>query len=198
MKLKRLFDILFSLGAILFLWPLMAFIALIILLDDGSPVIFKQDRVGLGNKDFQVKKFRTMKNGTRHAPTRDLKEANEVITKSGRFIRKASLDELPQLFNILEGTMSFVGPRPLIRNEPGIHELRNALGVYTVRPGMTGLAQINGRDMITHEEKVKYDKEYVDHMSLRNDLKIIIRTFKTVLKGENIAEGSDTNQKKTV
>lgn len=196
MKLKRFFDIIFSAGAVLVLLPFMGIVCAVIFIDDGCPVIFKQDRVGKDGKLFKVKKFRTMKNGTRNAATRELTEADDVITRSGRFIRKTSIDELPQLFNILEGSMSFVGPRPLIPEEKGIHELRLACGVYKVCPGMTGLAQISGRDMISHEEKVKFDKEYVENISVIYDIKIIIKTIKTVIKGENIAEGSETNEKK--
>lgn len=190
MKTKRFFDIVFSAAAIIVLLPFMGIICAVIYLDDGCPVIFKQDRVGKDGKIFKVKKFRTMINGTRNTATIDLKEANDVITRSGRFIRKTSIDELPQLFNILEGTMSFVGPRPLIPQEKGIHELRLACGVYRVCPGMTGLAQISGRDMISHEEKVRFDKEYVDNISVLNDIKIVAKTVKTVIKGENVVEGS--------
>lgn len=194
MKAKRFFDIVFSAAAIIVLLPLMGIVCAVIFLDDGCPVIFKQDRVGKCGKIFKVKKFRTMKNGTRTAATSELTEASRCITRSGRFIRKTSIDELPQLFNILEGTMSFVGPRPLIPQEKNIHELRLACGVYNVCPGMTGLAQISGRDMISHEEKVKFDKEYVDNIGIFYDLKIIAKTVKTVLKGENVVEGDQVKK----
>ena len=197
MKTKRFFDIVFSTAAIIALLPVMGFVCAVIFLDDGTPVIFKQDRVGKDGKLFKVKKFRTMKNGTRNAATHELIEADRCITRSGRFIRKTSIDEIPQLFNILEGTMSFVGPRPLIPQEKGIHELRLACGVYSVCPGMTGLAQISGRDMISHEEKVKFDKEYVDNISVLYDLKIIAKTVKTVIKGENVVEGGQVNKEKS-
>ena len=196
MKTKRFFDIVFSAAAIIVLLPLMRIVCAVIFFDDGCPVIFKQDRVGKGGKIFKVKKFRTMKNGTRTAAKKDLKEAADVITRSGRFIRKTSIDELPQLFNILEGNMSFVGPRPLIPQEKGIHELRLACGVYRVCPGMTGLAQISGRDMISHEEIVKFDKEYVENIGVLYDLKILAKTVKTVLKGENVVEGNQLKEEK--
>ena len=196
MKAKRFFDIIFSAAAIIVLLPFMGIVCAVIYLDDGRPVVFRQDRVGKDGKIFKVKKFRTMKNGTRNAATHELTEAHAVITRSGRFIRKTSIDEIPQLFNILEGTMSFVGPRPLIPEEKGIHELRTACGVYKVCPGMTGLAQISGRDMITHEEKVRFDKEYVENCSVLYDMKIILKTIKTVIKGENIAEGGQAKEKK--
>jgi len=192
MKTKRFFDIVFSAAAIVFLLPFMALVSIIILFDDGRPVIFRQERVGKDGSKFEVKKFRTMKNGTRTAPTKELKESDHCITRCGRLIRKTSIDEIPQLFNIFEGTMSFVGPRPLIPQESNIHEMRNSCGVYRVRPGMTGLAQVCGRDTIDDYKKVELDKEYVDNMCVCNDIKIIIRTFKAVLKGENITEGGKT------
>lgn len=188
MNIKRLFDVVFSATAIVVFLPLMGLVCLIVYIDDGSPVVFKQDRVGKDGKLFKVKKIRTMKVGTRNAATKDLKDPHRYILRCGRFIRHTSLDELPQLFNILEGTMSFVGPRPLIPEEVHMHKMRTAYGVYKVRPGMTGLAQVSGRDMITDERKAELDKEYVDNMSILNDIKIILMTAKAVLKGENVSE----------
>lgn len=194
--MKRFFDIVCSMIAIVLFFPLMVIIGMVIFFDDGFPVVFKQNRVGKDGKLFKVKKFRTMKNGTPNRATEHLENSHHYILRSGRFIRRTSIDELLQLFNILEGTMSFVGPRPLIPEEIGIHELRTQLGVYKVRPGMTGLAQVNGRDMISHEEKVKFDKEYVEKCCVLYDIKIIFQTIKTVLKGENIAEGCEGKKKK--
>ncbi len=193
--MKRFFDIIFSAFAILLFFPFMLLISAVIFLDDGFPVVFRQDRIGKDGKIFKIRKFRTMKKGTRNAATRDLKEFHECVTRSGRFIRRSSIDELLQLFNILEGSMSFIGPRPLIPEEIGIHELRTEAGVYKVRPGMTGLAQVSGRDNITHEEKVKYDIEYVENMSVHYDIIIIIKTLKAVLKGENVVEGEGCDEK---
>ena len=144
--MKRAFDFTCSLIAVIILLPLFALLSLIILIDDGKPVLFRQQRVGRNNEVFSIYKFRTMKNNTGNVATAQLKNSDEFITRSGRFFRKTSLDELPQLFNILKGDMSFVGPRPLIPEEEEIRQLRNEKGVYAVRPGMTGLAQINGAE----------------------------------------------------
>lgn len=196
--MKRLLDIFFSATAIIFLSPLLLAISIVVLIDDGYPIIFKQDRVGKDGNYFKVRKFRTMKKGTRNAPTAELKEADACITHSGRFLRRTSLDELVQLVNIFEGTMSFIGPRPLIPDEKEIDLLRKKYNVYRVRPGMTGWAQINGRDSLTDDEKAKYDKEYVENQSLLFDFKILLKTFGTVLKGDNIVEGSEEKKKKTL
>lgn len=189
--MKRFFDIVASLICIIMLVPVFAVVSLIVLLDDGAPVMFRQQRVGRGGKLFNVYKFRTMKKNTRNAATAELAESGEQITKCGRFLRKTSLDELPQVFNILGGSMSFVGPRPLIPDEKEIHDLRTKYGVYSVRPGMTGLAQVSGRDLLTANEKALFDKEYVEKQSLIFDIKICIKTVKVVFSRENISEGGE-------
>ena len=139
-----------------------------------------------------------MKNDTRNTATSDLTEAEFQITKSGRFLRKTSLDELPQLFNVLIGDMSFVGPRPLIPEEKEIRNLRRDYGVFSVRPGITGWAQVNGRDMLTDEEKALFDKEYVEKQSILFDIKIMIKTVAVVLKRENISEGGEPHNKRRI
>jgi O-antigen biosynthesis protein WbqP len=187
--MKRFLDVFFSAIAILFLSPVLLAISIVVLIDDGCPVIFKQDRVGKNGNLFKIRKFRTMNKGTRNAPTSKLSEADACITHSGRFLRRTSLDELVQLVNIFEGTMSFIGPRPLIPEEREIDELRRKYNVYRVRPGMTGWAQINGRDSLSDEAKANFDREYVEKHSLLFDFKILVKTFGTVLKGENIVEG---------
>lgn len=189
--MKRFLDFVFSLLSIVLASPLLLAVSVLILLDDGRPVIFKQDRVGKGGSLFQVRKFRTMKKGTRNAATAELRESDDCITRSGKFLRKTSLDELVQLFNILEGTMSFVGPRPLIPEETEIHELRLQYGVYAVKPGVTGWAQVNGRDMLSAEDKARFDKEYVENRSLLFDIKILLKTVGAVIKKENILEGGE-------
>ena len=136
--MKRLFDVICSLLLLIFLSPLLGIIALIVLIDDGKPVIFRQNRVGKDERIFKIYKFRTMKKGTRNAATHDLVESESVLTHSGKALRRLSLDELPQLVNILKGDMSFVGPRPLIPEETEIRELRRVRNVYSVRPGVTG------------------------------------------------------------
>ena len=193
--MKRLFDFTVSLLLILMLLPVFFIISIVIAIDAGNPVIYKQYRVGKDNKLFYIYKFRTMKNNTRLAATKDLTEADSVITKSGRILRKTSLDELPQLFNVLKGDMSFVGPRPLIPEEKEIRSLRKEYGIYAVRPGITGWAQVNGRDMLSDEEKALFDKEYIDKQSIAFDIKIMFKTVLVVLKRENISEGSEPDNK---
>ena len=187
--MKRFFDVVCSLAAIVLLSPVMLIIAIAILIDDGSPVLFKQDRVGLNNELFKIKKFRTMKRGTRNTSTADLSESNDCITKTGKFLRKTSLDELPQLFNVLDGSMSFVGPRPLIPEEDHIRTLRLENDIYSVRPGVTGWAQINGRDSLSDEEKTKFDREYIEKHSITFDAKIFFKTILVVLTGKDVVEG---------
>ncbi len=196
--MKRFFDFTVSLLLIIVLSPIFLIISLIVLIDAGSPVVFKQYRVGKGNKLFYIYKFRTMKNNTRNTATAKLKEADRQITKSGRFLRKTSLDELPQLVNVLLGHMSFVGPRPLIPEEKEIRNLRKKYDVYSVRPGITGWAQVNGRDMLSNKEKALFDKEYIDKQSLWFDIKIMFKTVAVVLKRENISEGGEPNNKRKV
>lgn len=192
--MKRLFDIIFSIVAIVILALPMAVIAIIILATDGRPVVFRQERVGLGNKTFRIRKFRSMKVGTKNVATKDLKNSDDCITPIGKVLRKTSLDELPQLINILEGTMSFVGPRPLIPQEEHIRRMRAEKNVYSVRPGVTGLAQVNGRDLVTEEQKVNWDAEYVQNRSMLLDIKIMFKTVAVVLLGKGFAEGGDLNK----
>lgn len=194
--LKRFLDIVLSFLLLVFFMPVLVLIALVIRIIDGPKVIFRQKRVGRFGKVFTVYKFRTMILEMPDKPTSDVYDPDSCITRTGKFLRKTSLDELPQLLNVLMGTMSFVGPRPLIVAEKNVHELRMEKGVYAVRPGITGLAQVSGRDMITHEEKVKYDLEYINNLSIMNDIKIVVRTFKAVLKGEGVVEGQQTGESK--
>ena len=189
--MKRILDFIFSLLAIIILSPVILVISLLVYFSSGSPVIFKQQRVGYKNKVFTIYKFRTMKRGMRQTKTEDLteEEIKNDITVIGKILRKLSLDELPQLVNILKGDMSFVGPRPLIIEEKEIRELREKNNVYSVRPGITGLAQVNGRDFITDEQKVQFDKEYVEKQSIIMDIKILFKTFWVVLASKDIADG---------
>lgn len=190
--MKRFLDFIFSLLAIIILSPLFLVLSLLILISSGRPIIFKQQRVGYKNKLFTIYKFRTMKNGMRQTKTEDLTdyEIENDITFIGKVLRKLSLDELPQLFNILKGDMSFVGPRPLIPQEDEIRQLREKYNVYSVRPGITGWAQVNGRDFITDKQKAKLDKEYVETQSIYLDVKIMFRTVWVVLAGKDIADGN--------
>ena len=189
--MKRFFDFLFSLLALIILSPVILVLSLLVLISSGSPVIFKQERVGYGNRLFTIYKFRTMKDGMRQTRTEDLteEEIENDITFIGKILRKLSLDELPQLYNILKGDMSFVGPRPLIPQEDEIRALREKYNVYSVRPGITGWAQVNGRDLISDEQKAKLDKEYVENRTILMDIKIMFRTVWVVLVGKDIADG---------
>ncbi|MCL2507858.1 MAG: sugar transferase [Oscillospiraceae bacterium] len=186
--MKRFLDLTFGILALIGLSPLIAAVSLIILILDGRPVLFIQDRVGMNNELFSVMKFRTMKNGTPNVAKKELDDPERFTTVFGRLLRKTSLDELPQLINIIRGDMSFVGPRPLIPEEDVIRKLRAKYGVYGVRPGVTGWAQVMGRDSIGDEEKAAYDKEYVERRSLWFDIQILLKTVGVVLTKENMAD----------
>ena len=189
--MKRALDILFGTVAIVCLSPLLAAICLAVFVSDGSPVIFRQERIGKDRRRFRICKFRTMKKGVGDVAKKDLQNYADCLIRGGHFLRRTSLDELPQLFNIVGGTMSFVGPRPLIPQEEEIDRLRAEQGVYAVRPGVTGLAQISGRDNLSDAEKAAYDAEYVRTQSLHGDLKILWKTVRVVLRRENMAQESD-------
>lgn len=189
--LKRIFDILASLFLILVFSPVFLLIMLAISADSSGKVIFKQKRAGLYGKPFTFYKFRTMLPETpRDVATADLFYAHRYITPVGRFLRQTSLDELPQLINVLKGDMSFVGPRPVVLTERHLLELRRRWGADQVRPGITGLAQIRGRDQVHYRRKALYDRYYARHLSLRLDAKILFATVKYVLKREGIREGA--------
>lgn len=176
---KRFFDILFSsLLLIILLLPLTV-VALISLISQGSPVFLKQKRYGKSGEPFWIYKFRTMKNGVPITSSNEIELDN--ITKWGSVLRKTSIDELPQLINVLKGDMSIVGPRPLIVEEADAHAIRQEMGIYEVRPGITGYAQVNGRDDLDINEKAKLDKEYIDNRSFLFDIKIIFKSIFNVL-----------------
>lgn len=188
-KFKRLFDIIFSFLALIILSPLFLVICTIIFFTPDCKVFFSHERRGRKGKPFKIYKFQTMKNFTPNCATGELENPEQYITKIGKILRKTSLDELPQLWNILKGDMSFVGPRPLISSEIRMHRLRLEYGVYRFRPGLTGLAQINGRDDLSIVKKAKYDKEYCDNWSLKLDLQILLKSFVTVARQEGFHEG---------
>lgn len=189
--MKRVLDFLISFFAVIILSPLLLAVSVGILISDGSPVLFRQERVGRNNKLFKIYKFRTMKRGTENVASNDLKNAESKITKFGKILRATSIDELPQLFNILNGSMSLIGPRPLIPEETEIRELRKKYNVYSVRPGITGWAQVNGRDNISIENKALLDKEYVEKQSLAFDIKIFFITIHKVLRRDGVNEGNN-------
>jgi O-antigen biosynthesis protein WbqP len=171
---KRLLDIVASSAALVVLSPLLAVIALAILLDDGRPVIFRQRRVGRGGVEFVLLKFRSMPTGTAEIPSGQL--AAPRITRVGRFLRRTNLDELPQLVNILRGDMSVVGPRPPLPSQTELVDLRRRSGALECRPGLTGLAQVSSYDGMSAEEKASYDGDYVKSMSFLNDMRIVWQT----------------------
>ena len=183
MLVKRLLDITISLIALIFLSPLMLLIYLLVRINLGSPTFFLQERVGKDNKIFKMIKFRTMKNST--DKNGNLLSDNERVTKFGSFLRSFSLDELPELINILKGDMSLVGPRALLVQYLGLYN-DEQIRRHEVLPGLTGWAQINGRNSITWSEKFKLDVWYVDNWSLWLDIKIFFLTFWKVLKREGI------------
>ena len=187
--MKRVLDFVFGIAAIVLLSPLLLALSVFILLSDGRPVIFTQQRVGMGDRLFTICKFRTMKKGVGDHAKHDLQNYDDCLIRGGNFLRRTSLDELPQLFNIVAGQMSFVGPRPLIPQEERIREMRREAGVYSVRPGVTGLAQVSGRECITDEEKTAFDKQYVENRSLWLDFKILCKTFVVVLTHRGIRQG---------
>lgn len=194
--LKRGFDFLISTLAILFLSPVLILIALAIKIDSKGPVLFKQKRVGKDKKHFMIYKFRSMYvDAPSDMPTHLLKDPSAMITRVGAFLRKTSLDELPQLINIFKGEMSIVGPRPALWNQYDLIEERDKYGANQIRPGLTGWAQINGRDELEIDEKSKLDGYYVQHMSLGLDAKCFLGTFISVLKSDGVVEGG-TGQRK--
>ena len=187
---KRLFDFILSLIAIVVLALPLIIIALAIKIDSRGPVFFKQKRVGKNKKHFTILKFRTMRMDTPHdAPTHELSNPEKWITKVGKFLRKTSLDELPQIFNILVGQMSIIGPRPALWNQFDLIEERDKYGANAVRPGLTGWAQINGRDELEIPVKAKFDGEYVEKMGFLFDCKCFFGTFISVLKSDGVVEG---------
>ena len=194
--LKRGLDFLISTLAILFLSPVLILIALAIKIDSKGPVLFKQKRVGKDKKHFMIYKFRSMYvDAPSDMPTHLLKDPSARITRVGAFLRKTSLDELPQLINIFKGEMSIVGPRPALWNQYDLIEERDKYGANQIRPGLTGWAQINGRDELEIDEKSKLDGYYVQHMSLSLDAKCFLGTFISVLKSDGVVEGG-TGQRK--
>ena len=188
---KRALDLAFSVPALILAAIPMLIIGLIIRLDAHDSAIFTQTRIGRNGKEFACYKFRTMRgDAPRSMAKKELENADAFITRTGKALRNTSLDELPQLFNIIRGDMSFIGPRPLIPEEKKVHRLRNEYGVYRLRPGISGYAQVHGRDMITDEEKAALDRYYLEHFSLWTDIKILFGTVLKVIKEEDIHQGA--------
>lgn len=198
--IKRGLDIIFSAVGLILLSPVFIILVVSIKLDSKGPVFFKQKRVGLHKKLFPILKFRTMRIDTpKDCPTHLLKNPDQYITKTGAFLRKTSLDELPQIFNILKGDMSIVGPRPALWNQEDLIAERDKYGANDVVPGLTGWAQINGRDELPIPVKAKLDGFYVEHLSFWLDIKIIVMTFFSVLRHEGVVEGgTGENEQKNI
>ena len=187
---KRLLDILLSGCGIVVLSPVYLLVALAIVLDDPGPVFFRQKRVGIHKTHFQILKFRTMRMCTPHdVPTHLLDDPAQYITRVGRFLRKTSLDELPQIFQIFTGKMAVIGPRPALWNQYDLIEQRDLYGANDVRPGLTGWAQINGRDELPIAVKARLDGEYVRNLSFLFDCKCFLGSITAVLKHEGVVEG---------
>ena len=189
-KVKRILDIALAICILMGAWPFMLIAAIAIKIEDPKgPVIFKQIRVGKDKKPFKIYKFRSMWTETPDVPTHLLSNPNQFITKVGSFLRKTSIDETPQLINILRGDMSFVGPRPSLFSQEDLIAERDKRNVHSIRPGLTGLAQVHGRDELSIPVKAAYDGEYIGKISFKLDLKIFFRTFVSVAKSEGVVEG---------
>lgn len=203
---KRLIDIILSLIGLIILIPFFIIFAIIIKCESKGPVFFKQKRFGKNKKFFMIYKFRTMRNDTpKDMPTHMLQGAENYITKFGGFMRKTSIDELPQIINILKGDMSIIGPRPALWNQDDLIEERDKYNANSIRPGLTGLAQISGRDELEIPVKAKFDGEYIEKMSLWFDIKIFFKTILKVFKHDGVVEGKqeekveeETHEKNTV
>ena len=193
--IKRFFDVILSLFGMIILSPLLLGVALAVKIDDAGPVFFKQKRVGKNKTYFWLYKFRSMKTNTPDIPTHLLSNPEQYISRVGKFIRKTSIDELPQLWNILKGDMSIVGPRPALWNQDDLIEERDKYGANDIRPGLTGLAQISGRDELEIPVKARLDGEYLSVLSsgglkgFAADVKCFAATVVSVLKSDGVVEG---------
>lgn len=190
---KRMMDMILALAALVVIAAPMLIISVMVYIDDPGNVIFAQYRVGMGGRRFKLYKLRTMRQDTpRYMPSSEVDDPDRYITRIGHILRRFSIDELPQLFNVLRGDMSIVGPRPLISEEQEIHHLRRKFGVYEIRPGLTGLAQIHGRDMVAPADKVRWDVRYLEEFGFWTDVKIVLSTIPKIIGGNGIAEGFQT------
>lgn len=196
-KIKRTLDFIISWLGLLILSPLFGVLIIWIKLDSKGPVLFKQKRVGIYKSHFMIYKFRTMRTDTpKDMPTHMLKNPEKYITKAGHFLRKTSLDELPQILNILRGDMALVGPRPALWNQYDLIEERDKYGANDIRPGLTGWAQVNGRDELEIPVKAALDGEYVRKMSFFFDCKCLLKTVVSVFKHEGVVEGGTGSLKR--
>ena len=195
--IKRSLDVFLSLVGMLSLSPFILILIIVIKLDSKGPVLFKQKRIGIHKKTFQILKFRTMRIDTpKDTPTHLLENPEQWITKVGKFLRKTSLDELPQIWNIFVGDMSIIGPRPALWNQYDLIEERDRYGANDVLPGLTGWAQIHGRDELPIAKKAELDGYYVQHLSFGLDVRCFFGTIKSVAKSEGVVEGGTGNMEK--
>ena len=190
MKIKRIIDIILSFIGLIVLSPIFLILIMAIKLDSKGPILFKQKRVGIHKTHFNILKFRTMRIDTpRDTPTHLLENPDQWITKVGKFLRKTSLDELPQIINILKGEMSIIGPRPALWNQYDLIAERDKYCANDILPGLTGWAQINGRDTVEIEDKARYDGYYTENLGLALDIKCFFGTIVSVLKRDGVVEG---------
>lgn len=194
LKIKRLLDFILALIGMIVLCPLFLILAVVIKTDSKGPVFFKQKRIGKNKRYFYILKFRTMRTDTpKDMPTHMLQGANSFITKSGKFLRKTSLDELPQIINILKGEMAIIGPRPALWNQYDLIDERDKYGANDIMPGLTGWAQINGRDELPISVKARLDGQYAEKLSFAFDVKVFFKTIGSVLKRDGVVEGVSKN-----
>lgn len=194
--IKRIIDFALSLLGIIILLPFFIIFSIIIKMESKGPIFFKQKRFGKNKEFFYIYKFRTMRSDTpKDMPTHLLKDANSYITKFGAIMRKTSIDELPQLINILKGEMSIIGPRPALWNQEDLIEERDKYNANSLTPGLTGWAQVNGRDELEIPVKAKYDGEYVEKISFVFDCKVFLRTVIKVFKHDGVVEGEHVENK---
>jgi O-antigen biosynthesis protein WbqP len=194
-RIKRFIDFALSLVALIILFPMLLIISVAIKLGSEGPVLFRQQRIGIHKRRFDMLKFRTMRIDTpENTPTHLLKDPDLYITRVGKFLRRTSLDELPQLWNILIGQMSFVGPRPALWNQDDLIRERDKYGANDVPVGLSGWAQINGRDELSIEAKAKLDGEYVDEFRIKMDVRCFWGTIGKVLKGDGVVEGGTQDE----
>ena len=200
LKFKRFYDFVGALIGLIILSPLFLILIILIKLDSKGPILFKQKRIGRHKKHFFIFKFRTMRIDTpKDTPTHMLENPEKWITRMGKFLRKTSLDEIPQIINILKGDMSIIGPRPALWNQYDLMKERDKYNVHDLYPGLTGYAQIHGRDELPIPEKAKLDGYYVKHISLWLDIKVFFGTIKSIFKSEGVVEGgTGTLEKKQI
>lgn len=195
--IKRIIDFMLALLGLIILSPLYLVIIITIKLDSKGPVLFEQERMAQHKQTFKIYKFRTMRTDTPHnMPTHMLAHADSFITPVGKFLRKTSLDELPQLLNILKGEMSIIGPRPCLMNQKDLIVARDEYGANDVKPGLTGLAQISGRDELPIPVKARYDGDYCQKITFVGDVKLFFETITSVLKHDGVKEGKTVSPRK--